>query len=535
MAQPLSLPTVGTRLAHAGSLGTVRFVGPVEGTQGTWIGVEWDDPKRGKHDGEKNGTRYFSCTVKNAGSFIRPTAAVSYGTSFLQALTAKYTDNPHGEAVEKVILGSSNGAIEVEAVRLNKIRANLARLDTLREVSLDDQQISRADTPGEIHRTCPGIRGLDLSKNLIPSWDIVALVVTELPLLKRLAVNQNRLAMPQDTTLFAAAFSTIQELQLSSTLTPWIDIQQLIRHMPCLTVIECGYNRLTTLPEAPGNSVAFTQVNTPLRTVNFDGNELCIWKEVVAALRCYTNLERVVLSRNRVQRIDPLGATAPFDQLRYLSLTSNGLKSWTDIDQLHPWCPALESLSLVGNPLVEDPELGKHARQFVVAKIPTLVTMNAAAITPRERTDCELFYISYINQHGPRDEEERCQQHPRWKALCSKYGAPDAPAFAGAEAQDKLSNHLFKINVHRCSRSPSNSTPSITQTMTLRILPTMSLRTLRLKVAKSFGVRKTEQTSMRLWLKMPDGTYADLPREQDTQDLSWLGFEDDSDIMFCIL
>ena len=27
---------------------------------GIWIGVEWDDPSRGKHDGVHEGHRYFS-------------------------------------------------------------------------------------------------------------------------------------------------------------------------------------------------------------------------------------------------------------------------------------------------------------------------------------------------------------------------------------------------------------------------------------------------------------------------------------------
>lgn len=56
-----TLPTVGTRISHSGSLGTVRYVGSVDGTQGIWLGVEWDDLKRGKHDGVKDGRRYFSC------------------------------------------------------------------------------------------------------------------------------------------------------------------------------------------------------------------------------------------------------------------------------------------------------------------------------------------------------------------------------------------------------------------------------------------------------------------------------------------
>lgn len=51
----------GKRLSYGGHLCTVRYVGKVQGTTGEWLGVEWDDPVRGKHNGERNGVRYFEC------------------------------------------------------------------------------------------------------------------------------------------------------------------------------------------------------------------------------------------------------------------------------------------------------------------------------------------------------------------------------------------------------------------------------------------------------------------------------------------
>jgi tubulin-specific chaperone E len=53
---------VGSRFCLRGQLGTVRYIGGVDGASGEWLGVEWDDPQRGKHDGAKDGKRYFSCS-----------------------------------------------------------------------------------------------------------------------------------------------------------------------------------------------------------------------------------------------------------------------------------------------------------------------------------------------------------------------------------------------------------------------------------------------------------------------------------------
>lgn len=39
--------------------GVVRYVGPLPNTESIWVGVEWDDSSRGKHDGTHNGIRYF--------------------------------------------------------------------------------------------------------------------------------------------------------------------------------------------------------------------------------------------------------------------------------------------------------------------------------------------------------------------------------------------------------------------------------------------------------------------------------------------
>ena len=50
-----------------------------------WLGVEWDDASRGKHDGIYEDTRYFTCTIKDSGSFLRPKKA-NFGTTFSQAV-----------------------------------------------------------------------------------------------------------------------------------------------------------------------------------------------------------------------------------------------------------------------------------------------------------------------------------------------------------------------------------------------------------------------------------------------------------------
>jgi len=81
---------IGDRVAVGNSAGTVRYVGPVGNYDGEWVGVEWDDPTRGKHDGSLGGVRYFSCEGGPvAGSFVRPEKA-NPRVSLYHALRTRY-------------------------------------------------------------------------------------------------------------------------------------------------------------------------------------------------------------------------------------------------------------------------------------------------------------------------------------------------------------------------------------------------------------------------------------------------------------
>lgn len=49
----------GQRVECCGYYGTICYIGEVPPTKGTWLGVDWDDPTRGKHNGTHEGKKYF--------------------------------------------------------------------------------------------------------------------------------------------------------------------------------------------------------------------------------------------------------------------------------------------------------------------------------------------------------------------------------------------------------------------------------------------------------------------------------------------
>jgi tubulin-specific chaperone E len=57
----MATASVGTRVNLNNNIGTIKYAGPVNNTTGIWLGIEWDDPARGIHDGSKDGKQYFTC------------------------------------------------------------------------------------------------------------------------------------------------------------------------------------------------------------------------------------------------------------------------------------------------------------------------------------------------------------------------------------------------------------------------------------------------------------------------------------------
>jgi len=225
---------LGKRLSYSNDLCTVRYIGEVKGTKGPWLGVEWDDPTRGKHSGERDGVRYFECEDfstsvflfkavyvyvyfrnvgksghSKAGSFVRPSRVADSPLSFLEGLHKKYASESEQfnfSNNQSIVRSNLDSQIEisskvVEEVGFEKIRKLLADLHELRIVLLDGLCIggllaarSSSDEDdlkkevSNIEQTCPNIQELDLSLNLLEDWWDVALICSALNHLQSLKV-----------------------------------------------------------------------------------------------------------------------------------------------------------------------------------------------------------------------------------------------------------------------------------------------------------------------------------------------------------
>ncbi|KAK4672516.1 hypothetical protein QC763_103710 [Podospora pseudopauciseta] len=458
--------TIGQRRSYDGALCTVRYIGEVAGTTGSWLGVEWDDPSRGKHDGQHKGIRYFTCKSQalTSASFVRPTRPVDPPRTFLSALQYKYAppeeQQKPGQPAPRPIVFSGKVA---EEVGFEKIRRQQAQLGELLYVILDSTKVATAYSDDEkakgqqIGQVCPKIRELDLSRNLLEHFDPVVDICAELLLLKSLKVNWNRFRnVLEDKKLERAgdAFEGVKELALEDTLLTWHEICHIAARFPTLSTLHAGSNQLSSLSPLPP-SAPFT---SNLVTLDLEFNQFTSLSDL-APLSSLTSLKSLILKKNKITTLTtptaPLPAFSP--TLNYVDLSYNLISTWSTVDSLPSSFPGLTSLRFTHNPLYDNPDLdtpgslppppqqttttststsaastlGKteEAYMLLVARLPpTLKTLNFSTITTHDRSDAEMFYLSRITKQlssVPETEEHLIlEKHPKWKYLCDSYGEP---------------------------------------------------------------------------------------------------------------
>ncbi|KAG8839223.1 hypothetical protein FRC18_000079 [Serendipita sp. 400] len=342
--------SVGDRICHNSELGTIRFVGTIEGKPGQWLGIEWDDPSRGKGDGSINGLRYFQSRSPTGASFLRPSApSLHFGRTFIAALREKYLEDLHATSIkEAIVLGSSDGAIEVEAVDMNKVRNKFAQLEKLKEVGLENYMISKAGPAGEIKAVCPNIRRLDLSRNLFASWSEIIEIVEQIHALESLTLHYN--VFRELSSPLTGSCRSVVHLSLNRTGVTWEQALLIAPAFPSLKRLEIGFNDLSSL-DLPVSSNVFTAA--PLELLALDGNTLAKWNELVGTIKGISTLHTLMLSENQIDRIPkPSSSDSTILSLATLVLDGNPINDWDSIDALAEWFPNITTLRVADVPLL---------------------------------------------------------------------------------------------------------------------------------------------------------------------------------------
>uniref|UniRef100_A0A8D0ZEB5 Tubulin-specific chaperone E n=1 Tax=Sus scrofa TaxID=9823 RepID=A0A8D0ZEB5_PIG len=468
MNDTLTSDVTGRRVEVNGEHATVRFSGIVPPVAGLWLGVEWDNPERGKHDGSHEGTVYFKCRHPTGGSFIRPNK-VNFGVDFLTAVKNRYVleDEPEEEEKEQtVIIGNK----PVETIGFDSVVKQQSQLSKLQEVSLRNCAVNGAGDKRGIAQACPNIRSIDLSKNLLSSWDDVIAIADQLKHLEVLNLSENKLRFPSGLPSPTGTFSMLKVLVLNRTGVTWAEVLRCASGWPVLEKLYLESNNII-ISERPAD------VLQTVKLLDLSSNQL-IDENQLFLIAYLPRLEQLILSDIGISSLHFPDAgigckTAMFPSLQYLVLNDNQISQWSFINELDK-LQSLHALSCARNPLTEEGSKdAQTTRQFIIAKIGQLRTLNKCVVSagvarrflnwkpsdcckkqlrlktekcigvvflqmiqPEERRGAELDYRKAFGNEWKkagghqdpdkdRPNEEFLAAHPRYQSLCLKYGAPE--------------------------------------------------------------------------------------------------------------
>uniref|UniRef100_A0A8B9RGX1 Tubulin-specific chaperone E n=1 Tax=Astyanax mexicanus TaxID=7994 RepID=A0A8B9RGX1_ASTMX len=312
---------VGRRVFCDGERGTVRYVGTVPPTTGLWLGVEWDNPDRGKHDGSHEGVCYFTCRHPTGGSFVRP-KKVSFGVNFLTAVKLRYElclDEALGEEVK----------ISTKTVKMVGFESIMEkqRMDNLTEIALVNCEVN------------------------------------------------NRLSITSSPSSLSHAFSRLRVLTLNNCSITWSQVLDCAPMWPNIEELFLNDNSITELQRP-------TDVLQGLKVLDLSNNSLV--QESVPQISNLSRLEVLNLSSTGMSSIQfsdalPGTKTEMFPALKIFLLDDNKINEWAVISELEK-LKSLVQLSCLRNPLMDLEKNRETTHQLLIACISQLKIVNRCEV-----------------------------------------------------------------------------------------------------------------------------------------------------------
>ncbi|KAK0398533.1 hypothetical protein QR680_002637 [Steinernema hermaphroditum] len=323
------------------AVGEVRYVGPVEGYQGEWIGVDWFNGSRGKHDGTVKGKKYFN--------------------------TRKYVECT-GDIEHKI------GAKAVETY-LNTAAEKQKLFQLLEVVAVDYGCVNRAPSEPVVFGRC---RELNLYGNMISKWSTLLDILEAFPVVRFLNLGMNYFIhdahFGSDKRIVSAPVHNLilnkcqmTEQMLEIVLRTFPSIRDLHLH-------ETGLLSFNTDPSGFRN----------IETLSLEGNAL----ESFENMKCLSqlpNLTTLNLAGCKICSVK-FNEAVGFPKLKTLSLASNPIRKWSSISELSR-LPALTTLNIDHLP-------SDASREMIIAKIPKLKNLNHSDISAVERRSSEITFLN---------------------------------------------------------------------------------------------------------------------------------------------
>ena len=419
-------------------LGTVRFIGslPVWGEATIAYGIEWDDPSRGKNNGDLNGVQYFKPIIPGSGTFVKSTnrKIIFHNKSFIDVIRDKYLDL---EYVEQNIQIDTKIVEELGWDKLNRFQSDLRNLTSL---TLDYCLINCAyrpienDKKDEIFQNLVNLTNLELSCNLISDLNEISKIIDNLPMLTQLNINGNRFS--DFSKNIQKPHEGVRLLKVSGTLIPVNMLTKLVKKFPNLEELYISGNHYSD------EYIETFLIPNNIKVLDLSYNELSVVPNVPLSV------SRLNISHNRLTGNI---IRESFSMLLSVDLRANQINTWEEIDSLSRCLPSVKELRINHNPIFNDLSIDDMTIQLIGrfdCSKEGLWKLNGTYLTEDEISNGELYFISKVEQGIYQIYNES-----RWIWLLSKYDKKEQPIVrANHECQEWIQLVLMILNSQTVSK-----------------------------------------------------------------------------------
>lgn len=424
---------LNTRIQHGENRGVIRYVGtlPNRGSE-TWIGIEWDDIKRGKHSGTIDGICYFKTAQPGAGSFLKA-RKLGFGgrTHLMQAVTKRYIADASDATFRNAHHVVGGADVTILAKEFERVLGALSVVDIsglgVALLQDDNQESERSQSRPRYVLSC--MSHLRLARSLFDSIHFVFQILTEFPQLEVLDISRNVLrddtAVDDSTGRFHLK---MRELIVNHTLTTWSAITKICNWTSALREI-----RLRNCPLGSSHSecASWADACPQARLVDLGATGVS-WQAVLAGPAKLLELEELYLDDNQLCDTDEFqmafdlartNSKCIFPRLRSLGLSGNALEGWCIITILHG-LERLSRLRIDSNPICADETDEMTGRMQAIARIAGLKVLDGSSVGKDERIYAERRYIFMVCAKAVKEVgmKEAKQMHLRMEELCEKHG-----------------------------------------------------------------------------------------------------------------
>lgn len=412
--------TTGCRIEYKDARGTVRYVGTLHGQgERKWVGVEWDDAERGKHDGRHEKVQYFKCAA-GAGSFVKADK-VGFGgrRTLFEALSKRYGEDARDAAYRDEVVVVGGGLVRIE----NKAR----------EKEFGDGKVSRVDCggmgvyvidekAGEVLRRVSEVRlrgslfdSVGFVIRALRMWTEMDVMDVSENVLGEMNVKEMEMEMEEEVKGHG-----LDELIANNCRLSWVGVRQMtrcMRHLRILRLHNCSLGKI-------GDGVMETLGSVEL--VDLDGNNVC-WGDIMQRFGRLKALRELYVSKNGLKDTELAMEHGYFANVETLSIANNDIDGWRVISWLHT-LRKLRAVRVEGNPVTRGGEdlAGRLTwRMRVIGRIGGVQVVDGSSISADERVYCEKRYLSDEISGGGGDGGGDAMEHPRADELRRRYGRVD--------------------------------------------------------------------------------------------------------------